>query len=146
MGVLGRCAKQFVLVLLICFVGISGCATPVKNKREARLMPEDVAKSILSKYLGSYWVSNPVGQTMMVIGCSGNYPMQFSDINRVQVSLNRSQLMVSKWNWVYYPCGNHIHFFASQIKPLSDDEINDVVDALVSLGANIPENSAEIVK
>jgi hypothetical protein len=132
---------SFALMLLV----LTGCGmAQVKDKREARLMPEEVAKKVLSKYFGSDWVEHPYGISIHTSVCSGNYPMPIPSIEVVQnVEWNKNAINVMNWTLPAgmnpFPCRSVLSKSVQRAAPFTDEEINDIVDALVSLGAKIKE-------
>lgn len=125
--------KSIFVVLLILI--LAGCAA-VQNTREAKLMPEEVAKKILIKFAGEEWVNNPYGY-YGGSNTSKKVSMPYSKIVQVDIlipsmlRLRRSK--VQMWDSTEY------RLMKPDNSRFSEQEINDIVDALVSLGANLPE-------
>ena len=126
--------NYFMLALVVFF---AGCAH-VKSTHEAKLMPEETAKIILSKYFGWQWVSNPYG---IVTGlhrflCNEKYPLPFSEIN--MVFIGSKGVTVGKQDANIFSCEAQL-FWSSNRSNLTEEDQDDIKDALVSLGANLSE-------
>jgi hypothetical protein len=141
--------KSKILCISILAIIISGCGMQnVKNTREARLMPEEVARSVLVKYFGKDWVNNPTARAVHGGFCKDTYSFPISGIQQVQ-NVKWSNNIISLMNWTFpaglnpYPCGSVAIYRVEQNAPFTDDDINDIVDALVSLGAKIKEVKRE---
>lgn len=136
--------KRVLIWLLISSILIGCSSVKVQNTREAKLMPEKVAKEVLAKYFSSNWVSYPSGNSPG-IGCPGDYPMPFEKIKYAEVIKigQESILNLRTWTflpWSHYPCGVTVRTkLVKNSPPLSEDDVNDIADALVSLGAQIRE-------
>lgn len=138
------------LIFCISIVLLLSCGMQnVKNQREARLMPETIAKDILAKYFGRAWVDSPEGKALHQGMCPGNYPMPFDTIEQIQVAPwgNNQGKMLSVHNWTLglksmlppLPCGSVSTYRTTIDTKLTDQDIDDIVDAFVSLGAKIKE-------
>ncbi len=133
----------FVLMMTL----LAGCGSVgVKNKTEAQLMPESVAKRVLKRYFSEDWVENPYGYFVSGhkwCGDSGRGNVAYSDIStlrvfdgkRIHVEMGSNLLVAA------IPCTNLWIWFDYDL-PLSEQDIADIVDALVSLGSNIDQASA----
>jgi hypothetical protein len=122
---------------IIILLGLVGCGSVnVENKLEARLMPKPIAEKVLLKYFSSGWVKNPVGAYVHSF-CSDNGlgPMPFREINSIRVfNYGATTIQVEKFGWL--PC----YYMKADLKGnFSEQDIRDIVDALVSLGAKIDE-------
>lgn len=126
-----------ILILALVF---SGCAT-VQNAREAKLMPAAVAKSILEKYAGKAWVENPTGAATSGYCTHEQQSLPFYEINKANVPIFAKNTFIvwntKKWCLIMHVIG------PVRDTPLSEDELNDIVDALVSLGAKLSEAKRE---
>lgn len=138
---------KYLLIFLVAL--ITGCGMQnVKNSREARLMPEEVARTVLVKYFGTDWVNNPTALAIHGGFCRDTYPFPISSIQQVQ-NVKWSNNVISLMNWTFpaginpYPCGSVAVYRLEQKVPFTDDDINDIADALVSLGAKIKEVKRE---
>lgn len=134
-------ALFFVFSLLL----LVGCGSvPVDSRREASLMPESIAKRVLVKHLGASWVANPRGRYVQGFGqfCGedGHGDLPFADINVVRSFPHVNTLMLTKTNWLTagFPCTQLAH---QVIGDFSAEDVKDIVDALVSLGARIDQGS-----
>ncbi len=128
-------------LLLIMLLAVSGCAG-VRNKVEAQLMPEAIAKKkIIARHLGQRWADNPTGVYAQgfgfLCGTNGMGPMPYSEIMRVlpflpnQIYIESGSLLL-----MGVPCQLKRHIVRGHF---SQQDIDDIVDALVSLGADIDE-------
>ncbi len=129
------------LVIVIFSLTLVACFQAVQNKRDAILMPEAVAKSILSKYVDPDWVNDPYARHICRVpsGRDGTFPMPYSTIAVVNnPPLTPSVLQVSQSKYIGFGFG-----CIALVKPdrskWSQEEINDITDALVSLGAPLDE-------
>ena len=133
--------KQLFIIVTIAL--IAGCGSvPVENRREALLMPQPVAETILIKYFGRDWVINPRGRYTQgfgqLCGDRGYGKLPYSEINVIRSFPRSRELWVTKTNWltVGIPCTQLVHTIQGDF---SSDDVNDIVDALVSLGARIEQ-------
>jgi hypothetical protein len=130
---------RYAVILLLSLL-LAGCgSTGVKNKLEAQLMPETIAKKkVLARYFGEEWVNNPVGRYTQGFGslCGDNGwgPMPINEITTVRQFPGRLMLDNVNWLLVGIPC--QIQAYTIQ-RALSEQDVDDIVDALVSLGAKI---------
>ncbi len=133
--------NNLIKILVLSFV--AGCgAIPVDSKRDAILMPEKIAKQILAKHLGQEWVNNPRGRYSQgfgqLCGDGGWGPLPLTEVNVVRIFQNGQLLMITKTDWlkVAIPCTQMIYEVRGNF---SKEDVKDIVDALVSLGAKIKE-------
>lgn len=143
-----RLAVIFLLSLLL-----TGCgAVGVKNKLEAQLMPETIAKKkVLARYFGEDWANNPkiyLFADGFQMFCKANEatPIKYSDINVLRYfklneligSTGKDEIRVQKMNWllVAVPCKNGNYTIEGNY---TEQDVADIVDALTSLGATIDE-------
>lgn len=133
-------------LLLMCSCLLVACTSNVKNTREAKLMPAEVAKKILNKFAESGWTSNPWGTTV------GNpffcrptrVALKLSETTKAVVSINGKMISVMKHASVSgISCDSNVMYQFKADRQFTEQEIDDVVDALVSLGAKIPEITRE---
>jgi hypothetical protein len=135
------------LAILVTVLAMAGCgSTGVKNKVDAQLMPESVAKKeIIAKYFGRAWAENPTGRYQQgfaaLCGENARGPMPYEDINVLRYfewSKTKHSISVEKVNWflMTIPCQIMAHKISGTFTKV---EVNDIVDALVSLGAKIDE-------
>jgi hypothetical protein len=129
------------LLLISGLFVLVGCGSvPLENKRDAALMPEPVAKRVLVRHLGEAWVNNPHGRYSQGFGqlCGNNGwgPLPFNEINVVRVFQDGQLLMLTKTDWlkVAIPCTQMIYEVKGNF---NKEDVKDIVDALVSLGAKI---------
>ncbi len=107
-------------------------------------MPEPIAKRLLVKHFGAAWVSSPRGRYVQGFGqfCgdSGYGDLPFSEINVVRSFPHLNRLEITKTNWltVGLPCTQLSHQVNGYFSP---EDIKDIIDALVSLGARIDQRS-----
>ena len=135
------------IVFLIVLLQLNSCsAVKVKDSREAKLMPEKVAKEVLGKYLDFGWVANPTGMAIHQNVCPGSYPMPYNTIKHVTefhgTIRSGGIIWIENWDWPYwnaYPCGSKSRMIIKRDTAFSVDELSDITDALVSLGAQIKE-------
>lgn len=133
------------IILALTVVLLAGCGSvPVDSKQEASLMPEPIAKRVLVKHFGAAWVSSPRGRYVQGFGqfCGdkGYGDLLFSDINVVRSFPHINTLQLTKTNWltVGIPCTQLSHEVNGYFSP---EDIKDIIDALVSLGARIEQRS-----
>ncbi len=132
-----------VVIFLLMLLQVVGCSVVhVKNAREAKLMPESVARNILSRYLNADWVNNPTGMAIHQNVCPGTYPMPIESIKHVTEFHGRQmgQIWLENWDWPYwnaFPCGSKSRMIIKRDSAFSEDELNEIADALVSLGAKL---------
>lgn len=121
--------------LLLC-----ACSVSPERHREARLMPPEVAKRVVDRHKGNGFSDRPVGCSHInnrdgCVACGGatNHQMQFqyskvfySTINRVCLNQTPYQLPAG--------CGSTVGFC---VNVESSEDRDDLVDALISLGAKI---------
>jgi hypothetical protein len=132
------------IAFAIVILALTGCGSVgVENEVEAQLMPEGIAKKVLAKYYGREWVNSPTGHYSQGFGraCGNNGfdPFPFDDINVMRVfNFGQTTIRLEKSNWLFVaiPCQLMAHEIRGQF---SETDINDIVDALVSLGAKIDE-------
>jgi hypothetical protein len=131
--------KNLVSVLTLTFA--VGCGSiSVESRRDAILMPAPVAKKILAKYLGQEWVDNPRARFSQGFGqlCGDNGwgPLPLNEVNVVRVFQDGQILMITKTNWltVAVPCTQMVYEVRGKF---TKEDVKDVVDALVSLGAKV---------
>jgi len=122
---------------------LAGCGSvPVDNTLEASLMPDLIARQILLKHLGWKWVSNPTGRYIQGFGkfCGeqGYGKLPFADINVVRSFPRSRTLWITKTNWLTagLPCTQLVHEVTGDFSP---EDVKDIVNALVSLGAKIDQ-------
>jgi hypothetical protein len=133
---------KLMLGALMCICVVACGSVPVENRRDATLMPEPIAKKVLIKHLGQNWVDNPRARYSQGFGhlCGddgwGSLPLH--EVNVVRVFQGGQVLMITKTNWltVAVPCTQMIYEVRGNF---SKQDIRDIVDALVSLGAKIEE-------
>ena len=106
-------------------------------------MPKSVAKKVLAQYFGRKWVDNPVGFYAQGFGflCGNNGwgALPFDEINVMRVvHLKATTIHLEKTNWLLagIPCQIKNYVISGQF---SEQDIGDITDALVSLGAQIKE-------
>lgn len=133
--------KLFILTLTMFF--FAGCGSvSVDSKREALLMPEPIAKRVLEKHLGVAWVKRPRGRYIQGFGqfCGdqGYGDLPFSEINVVRSFPDLNVLAITKTNWLTagIPCTQLSHEVNGYFSP---EDVKDIIDALVSLGAKIEQ-------
>lgn len=141
----------FFLLVLLTGCGLAG-VRDVKNVREAKLMPEEVAKKVLNPYFGESWVLNPRGHELLG-WCDTEYYLPYTSIKQIVVSKYGSNInkLITVSNWsinqisAFLPrfCGVTISYRVELNTPLTEDQINDILDAFVSLGAKIKEVKRE---
>ncbi len=124
---------------------IGGCSSVgVQTTREAKLMPAKVAKQVLAKYFGDMWVENPTGTHLegplnnMICG-KGQYPMPFNTITSLLVSKSGHKIHIAKRLAPYPKCGEQIWVVVERVDGFTQEDLDDIADALVSLGAQIKE-------
>ena len=133
--------KRLALIFLAALLASCG-SVPVENRNDALLMPEPVAKALLVKYLGASWVNNPHGRYIQgggrICGTQGYGSLPFKEINVVRFFPRNRELLITKTNWltVAIPCTQLVHTVNGDF---SSEEVKDIVDALVSLGATIDQ-------
>jgi hypothetical protein len=142
------------IVLAASFFVLFGCAVPVQNAHEAKLMPEEVARKILSGYFGAGWASQPYGYAnqaslFQAIGCKGEYPMPFDTIKVLDavnaINGKSGSIWVRRFNphglgivgMIISSCAEVATYQVSRPSPFSREELNDISDALYSLGAKL---------
>jgi hypothetical protein len=97
-------------------------------------MPDAVAKRVLSKYTGQYWVSNPYMDKELICG-NKQVLIKFSEVHRV--SYNRLL------NKVFLHWGKGVTFLSGcdwarrSFDVQNESEATEVANALISLGAPI---------
>lgn len=99
-------------------------------------MPEEVAKKILSSKTGKQWVDRPTGSTIRSIACTPqNIPFS-AGYKSMQISWLPTSVEVLEydWNQSFFSCTKAI---TARISVNSDDDREDVIDALISLGAHV---------
>lgn len=136
--------RKFLWLVAIAVL-MNGCApVQVQNARESKLMPDKVAKEVLSKYFGNAWVENPIGKGLGMRCSHDDYPMPYKSIKGllfIHVG-DASTLIIRTFNGMAlgFTCGDEVQTKAVKNYPaFSDEEVNDIADALVSLGAQIKE-------
>jgi hypothetical protein len=109
-------------------------------------MPEEIAKQVLGKYFGPAWVANPTGThfgTIPALKCGRDtpYPMSIRSLTYLQVAQagGGKVLTVYRQFSPSLTCGEQVRYTIRRDVPYSQEEINDMVDAFVSLGAQIKE-------
>lgn len=130
-----------VLASALVLATLVGCGSiGVESKRDAVLMPEPVAKKILVKHFGQEWVDSPRARYSQGFGqlCGDNGwgPLPLKEVNVVRVFKNGQLLMITKTDWfgVAIPCTQMVYEVRGSF---TKQDVKDIVDALVSLGANI---------
>lgn len=132
-------------LLVLMLLAVSGCAG-VQNKVEAQLMPEAIAKKkIIARHFGQRWADNPTGVYAQgfgfLCGKNGKGPMPYNEIMRVLPFLPNTIFVESgSLLLMGVPCQLKRHVVAGHF---SQQDIDDIVDALVSLGADIDEVKRE---
>jgi hypothetical protein len=129
------------LVIMMLSLMLAACFQAVQNKRDAILMPEAVAKSILEKYVDADWVNDPYGRHICRVlkGRDGTFSMPYSTITAVNnPPLAQFVLQISQSKLIGFGFGCVI-FVKPDRSKWNQDEINDITDALVSLGAPLDE-------
>ena len=132
-------------ILLVALTLLFGCTSvAVKNTREAKLMPEKVAKEVLGKYLGYDWAANPTGKALGMYCGRDDYPLPFNAIKQVLYihvgSASTLDIRTFHGMALGFTCGSEIDKkIVKNNPPFSEDELDDITDALVSLGAQIKE-------
>jgi hypothetical protein len=129
---------MFIALLVI----ISGCAVAPERHREARLMPEKVAAEIIAKSAGSDWVKNPTGVATLAnhpfCGDHKKYPMPFKSMFISWSTIDKYVAVGStESEGATFVCGSQIAYF---FKYSSIDQREDLLDALISMGAKIRTN------
>lgn len=139
--------KKLTIVFAFLTIFFSGCSSVgVQNTREAKLMPKPVAEKILAKYFGEAWVKNPRGFYSQGFGslCGDNGwgSLPYSEINILRSFSGSKLVRLEKTNWALagIPC-QLMAYQISLTQPISQSDLEDIADALVSLGAKIDEIS-----
>ncbi len=133
----------FILPIILIFSACNEVA--VDSRRAAQLMPQPVAKNILLKHFSADWVENPYGHYVQggrLCGDNGRGELPFRSITKIQVHRDifngRNRIIIRNQNVLlaFVPCAQ----VAAQLEGyFSSGDIRDIVDALVSLGAQIEE-------
>ncbi len=135
------------LLLVAAFLAV-GCSVAPERHREARLMPPEVAITIVSKFMGPEWVSSPYGfpgaywESKMRWMCDDwnkRYVMPYSDMRIYwETTLQSRKVHVeSATQRVGFGCGTLVYV---RIIVATEEEQDDLVDALISLGAKVRVN------
>jgi hypothetical protein len=143
-----------IAILMFINVGCAGFAN-VNNKIEAQLMPEVIAKKVLIKYFGERWVYNPHGfhnpwGFENLAYCDGSEKeLPFREITAMGVQEDGKIVVLQNDVGV----GAFFSTLARQCtirgivfrysNQLTEQDLDDIVDALVSLGAKIDEVKRE---
>jgi hypothetical protein len=132
--------KKTLIFLLFTFLTVSCGFQNVQNVREAKLMPNDVATHIIRKHFGDSWFVNPVGNLPgpgMQALCGGKqFPMPINSITEFQSS-SKNQITVIK-DRKAFTCG-FLMYTVKRDTPYTQEELDDIMDALVSLGSKIQQ-------
>jgi hypothetical protein len=103
-------------------------------------MPDEIAIQVLRKHLGAAWVANPTGRyvqgAIQLCGENGRGNLPPKEITAVRQFENPSRLLLEKSDWRAFPCSMLAHEVMGQF---GRNDVDDIVDALVSLGAKIDE-------
>ena len=131
---------KIIIQISLLTILLSGCVS-VRNIDEAKLMPESVAKTILAKYSSNSWVNNPVGKENDHCSSGPFKPFPFTSIARVMLpgridGIKNNEIVLADDSWI---CPIMIKLRSPT--PFTEDELNDVLDALVSLGAKLSEET-----
>jgi hypothetical protein len=125
--------------IAVLFGVLSACAVSQERKREARLMPEKVIQQIIGRYVGIGWARSPTARAHLPIHplCNDKkvYPMPYSTMQVVW-----DPWFVEVWGdqhevgfWCFYRTWVRFNVSDTQGR-------DDLIDALVSLGAKIKTN------
>lgn len=134
--------KQLITATFLTLILVGCGSVAVENQRDAALMPEPIAKKVLIKYFGEHWVAQPRGRYTQgfgkMCGNDGWGDLPLNEINVVRTFQDGKVLMLTKTDWlkVAIPCTQLAYEVSGKF---SRDDIKDIVDALVSLGAKIEQ-------
>lgn len=126
--------SKLLLLLLVCFGLLAGCATHVKvDTRLVEILPDSIAHGIIEKKLGTEWANAPY--VVKRGSCSiftTNEPISFKDINFISYNPTLGILSVmtqAPESTFLHTCLHRIGF------DLNENDAKEVVAALKSLGA-----------
>lgn len=120
---------------------LASCSVTPQRNREARLMPEEIAQKIIAIKMGSAWVERPQARALLA-----NNPMAMCYDQKLYNLDYREMtivwdlvpdvapiLSVSQRNpEIGFLCGNGAGL---TIKAQSKEELDDLIDAFISMGA-----------
>ena len=125
------------LTAMLMTILLGACASAkIVNTTEAKLMPDSVAKTVLSKYFGKDWASNPYMNKHLIWCGNERVSIKFSEAKAVSF-YSIGKKVVLEWgvpNPLMLPrCDGAIRGVDAQ----SESEATEITNALISLGAPI---------
>ena len=126
--------------MLVMLTGLLliGCASVQLVKSDAaKLMPDAVARQVLTKYFGAEWVQRPYLTPKWLLFCKNkNFDVKFPEIKTVTYLPLGNQVTVG--NDIIqrgYGCG--LGYMSSVVSVSSDSETQQITEAFIALGVPI---------
>jgi hypothetical protein len=130
--------RHGLVILFAALVGLMGCAVTPEVYRDARLMPAKVALQIVARHTNMEWARNPYAKAYLAnhpfCNDQTDHPLPYKSMG---VGWDPRSVYVVGLVEVGFWCGS---FLRKAIWISDGVEKDDLIDALISLGAKVEIN------